>query len=77
MMRELMTSLGGRSFLIVAGFSVIAMVAATGLLFRAEFEPDHWLTALKVSAGLIGALIAKRAVEEAGAAFGRNGKPNH
>lgn len=77
MFRTLMTSLGGRSFLLVTGFAVIAMAAATGLLFRAEFEPDHWLAALKIAAGLVGAHIAKRAVEEVGAAFGRNGKPNH
>lgn len=77
MIRELMTSLGGRSFLIVAGFSGVAMTAATGLLFRAEFEPSHWIQALGICAGLVGALIGKRVAEELAGAFGKNGRPDH
>jgi cytochrome c biogenesis protein CcdA len=77
MFRKLLSDLGGRSFLLVAGFSFVAMGAATGLLFRAEFEPDHWLKALDVCGLLVAALLGKRAVEEVGAAFGKNGKPDH
>jgi hypothetical protein len=67
--------MGGRSFVLVTGFTVFVMSLASGLLFRAEFEPDHWLQALQVCAWIIGSLIGKRVAEEIGSAFGKNGKP--
>ena len=73
MFRQLMTNLGGRTFLVVVGFSLVAMLAATGLVFREEFTPEHWISALKICATLAGGWIAKRGIEEIGAAFGKNG----
>lgn len=74
MFRKLLTDLGGRSFLTVAGFAFFAMSIATGLQWLEGFTADHWISALKICAALITGWIAKRAVEEVGAAFGRNGK---
>jgi hypothetical protein len=75
MFRQLMTNLGGRSFLVVVGFCLVAMGAATGLVFREEFNPEHWISTLKICASIVAALLGKRAVEEIGGAFGKNGKP--
>lgn len=76
MFRKLMTELGGRSFLVVVGFALVAMIAATGLVFREEFTPEHWISTLKICATLAGGWIAKRGVEEIGASFGKNGNAN-
>jgi hypothetical protein len=73
MIRKLLTEMGGRTWVLAVGFSVIAMTAATSLIFRAEFEPSHWLTALKICAMLCGAVVGKRATEEFSKAFGKNG----
>lgn len=73
MIRQLLTDMGGRTWILAVGFSIVGMAAATGLIFRAEFHPEHWLTALKTCAGLCGVVVGKRAVEEVGKAFGKNG----
>ena len=69
--RRLLSEMGGRSFVIVSVFSMFVMCLATGLLFRAEFEPQHWLEALKWCAIVIGALLGKRIAEEVGESFGK------
>jgi hypothetical protein len=72
--RKLLSEMGGRSFVLVVGFSFLVMSLASGLLFRAEFEPDHWLAALTTCKWVVLGLISKRVAEEIGEAFGRNGK---
>jgi hypothetical protein len=63
--RALLTDLGGRTFLTVNGFSIVALVSATLFLFTVDsFTPEHWLDALETCALLVGGWIAKRGVEE-------------
>ena len=73
MIRKLLTEMGGRTWLLAVGFSVVAMTTATALIFRAEFDPSHWLSALKTCGILCGAVMGKRAIEESSKAFGKNG----
>ena len=66
MIRTLLTSMGGRTWLSGIGFSVVAMSAATVLVFKASesFTGGQWVQALGICAGLLGANVIKRAVEE-------------
>jgi hypothetical protein len=66
MIRTLLTSMGGRTWLSGIGFSVVAMVAATGLVFKVPetFNGGNWVAALGICATLLGANVAKRSVEE-------------
>ena len=69
--RRLLSEMGGRSWLLVVAFVFCAMFIATGLLFRQEFTPDHWLMTLKWCVVAIGAVVGKRVVEGIGEAFGK------
>ena len=71
--RRLLSEMGGRSWLLATGFVMSSMFIATGLLFRAEFTPDHWLTTIKWCVAAIGLVVGKRVVEEFGDSFGKNG----
>jgi hypothetical protein len=73
MIRKLLTEMGGRTWLLAVGFSMVAMTTATALIFRAEFDSSDWLSALKTCGILCAVVMGKRAVEEASKAFGKNG----
>lgn len=65
MFRDLLTSLGGRTWLSATAFSVLAMTFATLLLWKVPdtFSGTNWVAALGVCAGLLGANAIKRAIE--------------
>lgn len=66
MIRKLLSEIGGRTWIFVCAFNVLAMSFATGLMFRAEFDSDHWLKALEICAWLAAAWLGKRGLEEIG-----------
>ena len=66
MIRELLTNMGGRTWVLVVLFCVSAMSTATGLMFRSEFDSEHWLKALEICAWLSAAWLGKRGLEEIG-----------
>jgi len=70
--RKMMSDMGGRTFLLVTVFSVTVVGLATLLIFKqGEFQPEHWLDALKWCVTLISVLLGKRVAEEIGSSFGK------
>jgi hypothetical protein len=73
--RRLLTSMGGRHWVLVSVFVFLAIWLATVLLaYHPEFGPDHWLSALDTCKWIIAILVSKRIAEEVSRAFGKNGK---
>lgn len=66
MIRKLMSEIGGRTWIFVCAFNILAMVTASLLMFRDEFTSEHWLKALEVCMYLGAAWLGKRGLEEIG-----------
>lgn len=67
MIRQLLSDIGGRTWIFVCLFNVLAMCTAT--LFVAlgdEVKPEHWLKTLEICAWLGAAWLGKRGLEEIG-----------
>ena len=65
MIRSLLTSIGGRTWVSATAFAIVAMTAASLLVLKvpATFSGGNWVSALGVCAGLLGANTIKRAIE--------------
>jgi hypothetical protein len=76
MLRKLMSEIGGRTWIFVCLFNILAMVTASLLMLREEFTAEHWLQALSICSYLAMAWLGKRGLEEIGEGLAKRKEPS-